>query len=196
MTNVFQYTVLDGLDSSVFSVVAYNDHTRELFVRFNSGLDRFYVDVPREDYDSLVESESAGSYYAYNIKETYQSYRLENAELVLVEDEVEESTDDLDVEELATVTPLFKDKQESVVTTNEVRSRYGFDALLDSTKFELGKYSVQWQSPNSTIGGSPEFAAYDIEDALEQFHTAMQAAIKVDLGFDDYKVTSVIKYFE
>ncbi len=64
------------VESSMIHAVGYDPKTRELEVVFNSGNIYRYEDVPPEEYEHLMNSESKGQYMRANIIDVYSDYRV------------------------------------------------------------------------------------------------------------------------
>ena len=64
------------VDSSMIHAVGYDSDAEELEVIFNSGRIYRYTDVPREEYESLLASESKGQYMRANIIGIYPDYQV------------------------------------------------------------------------------------------------------------------------
>ena len=56
--------------------VGYDPKSRELEVVFNSGSIYRYQDVPRQEYEGLINSSSKGQYMRANIIDCYSDYRV------------------------------------------------------------------------------------------------------------------------
>lgn len=56
------------LDSSNLTEARYDDGLQKLEIRFRSGKVYTYPDVPREIYDGLMASDSAGQFFHKSIK--------------------------------------------------------------------------------------------------------------------------------
>jgi hypothetical protein len=67
LTHEFKSTALLSLDS--IASASYDTKEKELTVTFLTGRTYTYVNVPKETYDDLVASKSAGKYFA-TIKNT------------------------------------------------------------------------------------------------------------------------------
>lgn len=171
MTDNFAYTHLAGLDSTVLDLVAYNENTEELFVRFVNESERVYADVPKDTYLDLVdENPSAGRYYNYAIKGTYTSVEVEDTNLYLVEPEPE------------------VDEKTGPLTADQYNY---FMKSVEPVPAEDFTYSVTWEIPGSVISGSSDFNTTSDTHALSQFSVAMYEA-----GIHNYKVLVVSRYFE
>lgn len=59
------------IDSSNLKSVGYDPETKILEIEFKSGRVYQYSGVPEEEYDNLLNAESAGSYFAKTIRPTY-----------------------------------------------------------------------------------------------------------------------------
>ena len=64
------------VESSMIHAVGYNSKTLELEVVFNSGNIYRYENVPPEEYEGLMNSESKGQYMRANIIDVYSDYRV------------------------------------------------------------------------------------------------------------------------
>lgn len=58
--------------SSNIQGVSYDVDSQTLYVQFNNGSEYSYAGVPQEEYDSLIEAPSPGSYLNDNIKGQYR----------------------------------------------------------------------------------------------------------------------------
>lgn len=56
------------LKSSNLAAASYDDATRTLTIKFNSGATWAYAEVPRTIYDGLVDAKSAGQFFAAKIR--------------------------------------------------------------------------------------------------------------------------------
>jgi hypothetical protein len=65
-----QYNWTD-VHSSNIERVAYDEQQRELLVRFNKGIEYFYVNVPRDLYEGMLNAPSKGKYLNDKIKGSY-----------------------------------------------------------------------------------------------------------------------------
>jgi hypothetical protein len=70
------------LDSSALASVVYLPQSRELDVEFRSGEFHRYSDVPPQTYTQLLEAESKGRYYNFNIRNRFLFRRLTCAHAV------------------------------------------------------------------------------------------------------------------
>ena len=61
------------LKSSMLEAAAYNDEKWVLSIRFKSGLELAYQEVPPEVCDEFITSLSQGKYYNANIKGKYEA---------------------------------------------------------------------------------------------------------------------------
>lgn len=52
--------------------VGYDPDTQQLEVTFNQGRSYTYEGVPQSEFDNLVSAQSAGKYFAANIKNVYR----------------------------------------------------------------------------------------------------------------------------
>lgn len=60
-----------AIESTSIRSVGYDEATKTLEVTFRSGLTYQYKGVPEATFRSLVTAESAGKYFAQNIKDEY-----------------------------------------------------------------------------------------------------------------------------
>jgi len=58
----------DDLDSSAIAEVFYDSYNKELFVKFHNGTLAGYSGVPVGTYETLIGSDSVGSYYSWQIR--------------------------------------------------------------------------------------------------------------------------------
>jgi hypothetical protein len=63
------------ISSSVIARVAYDETSRTLIIEFRSGTFYDYFDVPESIYRELLSAESAGNYFAENIRDIYRYAR-------------------------------------------------------------------------------------------------------------------------
>ena len=62
--------------SSVINKVGFNETDHDLFIEFKSGKQYLYHEVPKDEFDSLVNAESVGEYFAENIKEDFDCMEI------------------------------------------------------------------------------------------------------------------------
>ena len=67
---------LTTVESSMIHAVGYDEETSEMEVVFTSGQVYRYVDVPREAYEGLLESDSKGRYMRGHIIGLYGDYKV------------------------------------------------------------------------------------------------------------------------
>lgn len=61
------------VESSNIAAIGYDaDEEDDLYVRFNSGAEYVYHDVPEDVYNSFMDSDSKGKYLNEHIKGVYQ----------------------------------------------------------------------------------------------------------------------------
>lgn len=72
MSNVFEYTDYEPLASSVLSGAYYNKDSKKLYVLLNNGAIAGYNNVPHPVWLELINSESAGGYWARTIRGKFQ----------------------------------------------------------------------------------------------------------------------------
>jgi hypothetical protein len=63
-------------DSSFITNVSWDDDTEFLLVKFNSGTTWIYYGVSQDVYNRLIKSISVGEYFNKNIRNKFQSVRL------------------------------------------------------------------------------------------------------------------------
>ncbi|QGV68150.1 KTSC domain-containing protein [Clavibacter nebraskensis] len=64
------------VSSSNIAAVGYDAQSLVLEVEFLNGATYQYFDVPRAEYDGLIQAQSVGSYFAKSIKSTYRYSRI------------------------------------------------------------------------------------------------------------------------
>jgi hypothetical protein len=65
--------VMNQVESSNIHSVGYDDETQTLHVRFKSGNKTYvYEDVPKSEYDNMLDAESVGRHFHNNIKGQYK----------------------------------------------------------------------------------------------------------------------------
>lgn len=64
------------LSSSVIARVAYDETSNTLNVEFRNGGVYQYYEIPPDVYEELVQAESAGVYFAQNIRDVYRFARV------------------------------------------------------------------------------------------------------------------------
>ena len=64
------------VDSSNLASVGYDEENEILEMEFNHGSIYQYNDVPKEEYDSLMNADSLGSYFYHNIRDDYEYVKL------------------------------------------------------------------------------------------------------------------------
>lgn len=63
-------------DSTNIESVAYDKDDQMLLVRFHSGTEYAYFNVPEDKYQSLLESESKGKFFNTEIKKDFEYKKL------------------------------------------------------------------------------------------------------------------------
>jgi hypothetical protein len=63
-------------DSSFITNVSWDDDTEFLLVKFNSGTTWIYYGVSQDVYNRLIKSISVGEYFNKNIRNKFESVRL------------------------------------------------------------------------------------------------------------------------
>ena len=77
MTSRFDNTVkMQEVNSSTISSIGYDDFMNNLRVRFKNGSLYDYVNVPFVEFESLVNAESVGKYFASAIKNKFEYIRI------------------------------------------------------------------------------------------------------------------------
>ena len=64
------------VDSSNLASVGYDEENQILEIEFNHGGVYQYSDVPKDEYDSLMNADSLGSYFYHNIRDVYDYVKL------------------------------------------------------------------------------------------------------------------------
>lgn len=64
------------VESSNLASVGYDEKTKTLEIQFHSGGIYEYRDVEKKIYDELMNADSHGRYFIYNIKDEYDCRRL------------------------------------------------------------------------------------------------------------------------
>lgn len=64
------------VDSSSLASVGYDEENEILEVEFNHGGIYQYFDVPKEEYEALMNAPSHGRYYSLNIRNDYDYERI------------------------------------------------------------------------------------------------------------------------
>lgn len=65
------------VESSNLAGVYYSSKYRTLVVKFKSGVIWLYPEMPRWNYLRLKSAVSVGGYFAHNIRDAYQGFRLD-----------------------------------------------------------------------------------------------------------------------
>ena len=63
-------------ESSNIDAIAYEEDNQELHVRFKSGSEYVYTDVPKKIYDGFMDASSKGRYLNTVIKGKYNTMRV------------------------------------------------------------------------------------------------------------------------
>jgi hypothetical protein len=66
----------ETVDSSNLASVGYDEANEILEIEFNHGGVYQYFDVPKEEYDALMNADSLGSYFFHNIRDVYDYSKL------------------------------------------------------------------------------------------------------------------------
>ena len=72
-------------DSTMLSSCGYDTEAKELTVYFNTGRSYIYVDVPRSDYEDLINASSAGKFFnsiKAGLKQKYEHPLLQCCSIV------------------------------------------------------------------------------------------------------------------
>ncbi len=64
------------VESSMIEWIGYKDDSKTLVVAFVSGRKFEYTDVPREEYEELLQADSPGRYMKHSIIGIYEEIRL------------------------------------------------------------------------------------------------------------------------
>ena len=65
-----------SVDSSNLASVGYDEENKILEIEFNHGGIYQYFDVPKDEYDALMNASSLGSYFYHNIRDDYEFDKL------------------------------------------------------------------------------------------------------------------------
>ena len=68
--------MIHPVQSSNISGIGYVDAEKTLVVHFKNGNKYFYLDVPREAYETLRKAESIGRFFHGNIRLKYKSVNM------------------------------------------------------------------------------------------------------------------------
>lgn len=63
---------MQSVSSSMISSIGYDSTTSELFVTFSNGATYKYLEVPQDTFSSIMISQSVGSFFIKNIKNTFR----------------------------------------------------------------------------------------------------------------------------
>ena len=61
---------LAEVDSSLIQAVAHNKEN-DLFIKFKTGREYIYHEVPRDEFEALINAESVGKYFLEEVKDDY-----------------------------------------------------------------------------------------------------------------------------
>lgn len=64
--------------SSTISHVGYEKNTKTLKIKFKTGTEYHYQNVPEKEHISLINAESIGKYFVKNIKNIYKFNKINN----------------------------------------------------------------------------------------------------------------------
>lgn len=64
------------VESSNISAIGYDEEKQELYVRFSSGAEYAYHEVPTGIYQDFLDADSKGKYFYQHIKGRYQWDKL------------------------------------------------------------------------------------------------------------------------
>ena len=65
-----------SVDSSNLASIGYDEENEILEIEFNHGGIYQYSDVPKDEYESLMNADSLGSYFYHNIRGEYDYVKL------------------------------------------------------------------------------------------------------------------------
>ena len=65
-----------SVESSNLASIGYDAENEILEVEFNHGGVYQYFDVPKEEYEALMNADSLGSYFYHNIRDVYEYEKL------------------------------------------------------------------------------------------------------------------------
>jgi hypothetical protein len=66
------------VESSNVVSIGYDKRAEELFVEFKGGAIYMYSDVPKEEFDNLMKSESVGNYIRLYIQDSFFYERIDH----------------------------------------------------------------------------------------------------------------------
>lgn len=67
---------MQEVKSSTISHIGYDENAKKLMVRFKSGGEYHYMDVPKETHESLMKAESPGKFLNANVKNIFKFVKL------------------------------------------------------------------------------------------------------------------------
>jgi len=76
MVKTVEDWVVEAVQSSTIKTVGHNSKTNDLFVEFQSGDQYMFFDVPEHEFESFLEAESKGIFFAEEIKDEYDFQKL------------------------------------------------------------------------------------------------------------------------
>lgn len=65
-----------SVSSSNLATVGYDEEKEILEIEFNHGGVYEYYDVPKEEYEALMNANSLGSYFFHNIRDGYEYSKI------------------------------------------------------------------------------------------------------------------------
>ena len=68
---------ITDVDSSLIQTVAHNNEN-DLFIKFKTGREYIYHEVPRDEFEALISADSVGKYFLEEIKDEYDFTNLSN----------------------------------------------------------------------------------------------------------------------
>ena len=71
---------MDPVKSSNIEAIGYNKATESLVIRFRNKSEYLYPKVPKATYDSIMASESKGSFFHTEIKQKYEGVKIKQKE--------------------------------------------------------------------------------------------------------------------
>lgn len=66
----------ERVDSSNLASVGYDEENEILEIEFNHGGVYQYFDVPKDEHEALMNADSLGSYFFYNIRDAYEYSKI------------------------------------------------------------------------------------------------------------------------
>lgn len=66
----------ESVSSSNLAAVGYDEKEQVLEIEFNHGGVYQYFDVPKEEYEALMNASSHGEYFSANIRNDYEYHKM------------------------------------------------------------------------------------------------------------------------